>query len=24
MEAAFFQIEDPRLQQLVSDALWTG
>jgi hypothetical protein len=24
IEAAFFQIEDPRLQQLVSDALWTG
>ena len=24
IETAFFQIEDPRLQQLVSDALWTG
>jgi hypothetical protein len=23
IEAAFFQIEDPRLQQLVSDAMWT-
>ncbi len=24
IETAFFQIEDPRLQQLVSDAAWTG
>ena len=24
IETAFFQIEDPRLQQLVSDAVWTA